>query len=85
MGDGEDREEVGDIPGRGNRLWPGEKMEDMEEGDVLPGRDEGGWKAEGNDLRMGWSPDMEGKMGRKAPVLVRQGSRDSNAGWRKGG
>ena len=44
-GEGEEREEVGDILGK--RLWPGEKRDA-----ALAPLTEGGWKAEGKDFRM---------------------------------
>ena len=48
-GEGEEREEVGDM--RGKRLCPGENSAG---GALL----HGGWKAEGKDFRMGVSPAM---------------------------
>ena len=60
-GEGEEREEVGDILGK--RLWPGEKRDA-----VLAPLAEVGWKAEGKDLRMGRSPDTE-NIGLKRSVL----------------
>lgn len=73
-GEGEEREDVGDI--LGNRLCPGENSC----GALLLG----GWKAEGKDLRMGGSPDIL-NIGLKAAEAVRAGSLDSRAGCRKGG